>query len=267
MKHTLSFILISILLCVFACNSEEPQNTNTTKKYYEKNDDTKRLLCYNVRHCEGMDSVINYDRITGIIAALTPDYVCLQELDSATERSNFANQLKVMGEKLGMYSYFGPAINYSRGKYGVGILSKKPALKTYNIGLPGKEKRTLLIAEFSDFLVMSTHLDLVEENRIESARIVSEKVRSLNKKAFLAGDLNESDRNASMFREFEKDWKIVSSTLNTFPTRSPNKCIDFILEKKTMNMYNITKTNVIYSLPNYDVSKASDHFPVFVDFK
>ena len=46
--------------------------------------DTLKVMTYNVRHCAGMDLVLDYDRTAAVIAQQQPDVVALQELDSMT---------------------------------------------------------------------------------------------------------------------------------------------------------------------------------------
>ena len=268
----MSYLLLAFLLACAGCGEKQKRN-NSLYEYdkdevvsdvVEKTEGSIRILSYNVRHCAGMDDSIDYERIAGIINAFNPDYVCLQELDSVTTRSAGVNQIELLSEKTGMYAYFGAAINYGGGKYGIGVLSKNPALNTATYGLPGKEKRAFLIAEYPDFLVVSTHLDLEEENRIVSAGIISEKVKSFGKKAFLAGDFNEVSLESETFKEFNRNWKTVSVIKNTFPTGKPDRCIDYILT--TDADVQIKKTAVIYSLKDLNVPVASDHYPIFIDF-
>jgi len=45
-------------------------------------------LTYNVRNCKGLDNNTDYKRVADIISRVDADVVALQELDSATERSN-----------------------------------------------------------------------------------------------------------------------------------------------------------------------------------
>lgn len=235
-------------------------------KDHSKAEGGYRVLSYNVKHCEGTDAKTDYNRIASIINALDADVVCLQELDSMTTRSPVA-QVQVLGEKTGMKGYFRATISYQNGKYGIGLLSKTAPVKIHSYSLPGKEIRAVLIAEYANFIVMSTHLALQENNRIESVKILTEKARSFGKKAYLAGDFNESDRSGMVFRELDKDWTVASSTENTFSTTNPNKCIDFIF---TLNgegyNYTVDKTAVVYALPEAKVSVASDHYPVYCDF-
>lgn len=274
---SLNCIFIAFTFSVFSCNAETKDNSlfeDTLNKKSEKTVDfskaqnTQRFLCYNVRHCEGMDNIINYDRVANIISTLNADFVALQELDSATTRSKGVNQVKHLGDMLGMHAYFGAAIPYKGGKYGVGILSKKPAQNIHQYKLPGSEPRTFLIAEYEDFLIISVHLDLMESNRVESVGIITEKIKALNKKAYIAGDFNEDLVEGAMFTAFKKNWTIVSPIKNTFPTTGgPTKCIDFTLTYNPGGKYEISKADVIYNLPGINVAVSSDHFPLYVDFK
>lgn len=273
----LNLLFIACFLSFYSCKAGTKDNSLFEKTInkddesvsdYSKQQNTRRFLCYNVRHCEGMDNVINYDRITKVISTLEPDFVALQELDSATTRSKGLNQVEVLAEKLGMHGYFGATIPYREGKYGIGILSKEPAQNIHQYKLPGTEQRTLLIAEFNDFLIISVHLDLTESHRVESVKIITEKIKALNKKAYMAGDFNEDKLSGAMFTELMKDWTIVSALKNTFPTSgSPTKCIDYVVTYNPAGQYEVPKTDVIYNLPNVNVSVSSDHYPLYIDFK
>ena len=128
--------------------------------------DTLKVMTYNIRNGKGMDMVRSYERIADVILKYDPDVVAVQELDSMTQRSNQAYVLGEMAKLTRMKDYYGPAINYNGGKYGVGILSKKQPLEVSQYPLPGQsEKRTFLMAEFEDYIFCCTHLALTEEDR------------------------------------------------------------------------------------------------------
>lgn len=101
------YIPAFILLISIGCNAAKLNNSflnndslKQTDNTYQKEKGTKRIVSYNVKHCEGMDKVIDYDRIAKIVNSLNPDIVCIQELDSMTNRSN-KYQVKVLGINLG----------------------------------------------------------------------------------------------------------------------------------------------------------------------
>ena len=86
------------------------------------------VMSYNVRHCAGMDLVVDYDRTAGVILRQQPDVVALQELDSMTGRSGRCYQLGELARRIGYHDVFGAAIDYDGGKYGVGLLTREPPL-------------------------------------------------------------------------------------------------------------------------------------------
>lgn len=233
---------------------------------YPKDQSHIRLLTFNIKHCAGNDDVINYDRTAGIIKGLEPDIVCLQEVDSVTTRSNKVDQLKNLAEKTGMNRYFSKSILYQGGKYGNGLLFKGTPISTRTYPLPGAEARSAAVAEFDDYVVISTHLALEERNRVESLELLTRIAKGYKKAVYMAGDFNEDVMNGAFFTELKKDWDIASSTENTFPTGQPSKRIDFVVTLKSPATTTV-KSNVVYNLDGVNVSLASDHYPLYSDFE
>ena len=87
-----------------------------------------RILTYNVHLCVGVDGMRDYQRVADVILRIDPDIVALQELDSATIRSNGDITLEELASRTNMYFVYGPFFEYEGGKYGIGILSKKKPL-------------------------------------------------------------------------------------------------------------------------------------------
>ncbi len=89
---------------------------------------TLRIMTYNIHHCEGTDRQIDIERIAEIIRKSGCDLVALQEVDRRTTRSNQVDQLTELARLTGLHPYFGKAIDFGGGEYGVAILSKYPAI-------------------------------------------------------------------------------------------------------------------------------------------
>ena len=129
------------------------------------------IMSYNVRNGIGMDNVNDLRRTINTIRNAAPEIVCIQELDSVTGRSNKRYILGELADSLGMYPSYAPAIEFDGGKYGIGILSQSRPLSTKIVPLPGREEeRTLLIAEFADYVIACTHLSLTPEDQVLSSK-------------------------------------------------------------------------------------------------
>ena len=122
------------------------------------------ILSYNVHNCIGMDKEYNYRRIANVISQTSPDIVALQELDSVTVRNKGIHALGELEKLTGMHGTYAAAIPFQGGSYGIGILSREIPIKYKIIPMPGREeKRTLIIAEFKDYVFCATHQSLTPE--------------------------------------------------------------------------------------------------------
>ena len=223
--------------------------------------DTIRLMTYNVRNGLGMDTLIRYQRVAGIINYSGADVNALQELDSVTYRSNGVDVLTLLARETCLHATFGAAIPYQGGKYGVGLLSRETPLEVKRIPLPGREeKRVLLIAEFQNYMVGCTHFSTVQEDRMLSVPLIVECVKEVEKPFFLLGDMNadyDSPEQASLRENFIP---LNDHLEKTFPSDYPTECIDYIyLYKNSSVSWQIVNARVL------DEPVASDHRPVRVE--
>ena len=218
-----------------------------------------RVMSYNVRNCLGMDNVFDFDRTATVLKEAKPDVVALQELDSMTTRNNHY-VLGELAKRMGYHDYFAPAIKFRGGKYGIGVLSKKPALSVATYPLPcRREPRTMIVVEFDKYYFICTHLSLNETDRLSSVKIIRDVVAKLNKPVFLVGDINAlpNSRTTKAFLEF---MQVLSDTTQyTYKSTSPSKCIDYIYGCGAKFVR--PRTTVIKN------SVASDHMPLYVDLK
>jgi len=221
-----------------------------------------RIVSYNIRNARGMDEVVNYDRIADVIRRIDPDCVALQELDSATERSQGKVVLDELAKRLGMYASYSGSIDYQGGKYGIGILSKAKPLRKEIVQLPGsEEKRSLLIVELPGYVMCCTHWSLTPSDRLSSIDIINKATEKYTTKpVFLAGDLNATPE-SSEITECAKTWEMLNDPSRpTFPSDNPRNCIDYIFFKKNP----LLRISVLQTCVENE-SMASDHRPVWVD--
>ena len=215
-----------------------------------------KVMTYNVRHCAGMDLVLDYDRTAAVIAQQQPNVVALQELDSMTGRSEHQYQLGELANLTQYYPVFGAAIDFDGGKYGVGILTRETPLSTKRIPLPGEEPRVLLVVELQDYVMACTHLDLEEEPRLASVPLIVEEAQRWQKPFILAGDWNDAP-DSQLMQEMTKYFTLNSGDQPTFSADEPTECIDYVASFKTWQVVTL-EHNVI------EEPAASDHRPLVV---
>lgn len=228
-----------------------------------KEENSVRIMSYNVRNGVGMDGKADLMRIADAINTALPDFVAVQELDSMATRTAGVYVLGELAKQTLMHPIYGPAIDFQGGKYGVGLLSKELPIATRSIPLPGREEtRVLLVAEFEKCYVCCTHFSLTEEDRLASVAIIENELRDVIKPVFLAGDMNA--RPESVVQERMKQ---LFTTLNnpkqfTFPSDTPRVCIDFIYGLNNAgNTYTVLARNVMTG------RTGSDHLPLYVDVR
>ncbi len=87
---------------------------------------TLRVMTYNVHTCIGLDGKLSPHRIARVIARHRPDVVALQEVDVGRARTDHADQAKVIAASLEMEYHFHPAMRVEEEAYGDCILSRLP---------------------------------------------------------------------------------------------------------------------------------------------
>ena len=215
-----------------------------------------QVMTYNVRHCAGMDLVLDYDRTAAVIMRQQPDVVALQELDSMTGRSGQRDQLGELAERTQYHPVFGAAIDFDGGKYGVGVLTREPPLSIRRIPLPGEEPRVLLVVELSDYVIACTHLDLEDTCRLASVPLIVEEARRWQKPFVLAGDWNDGP-DSPLLQELKQSFILLSLNAPSYPADAPRECLDYIA------IYKDRPANSLESLV-IEEPEASDHRPVVV---
>ena len=224
---------------------------------------TLKLMSYNIKNANGMDNVRNFQRIANVINNTSPDVVAIQEVDSMTNRSGQKYVLGEIAERTQMHGYFAPAIDYDGGKYGIGLLTKQVPLRLQTLPLPGREEaRTLILAEFADYIYCCTHMSLTEEDRMKSLELVKAFTSSSTKPLFLAGDMN-AEPESGFIKKLQKDFQILSNPKqHTFPAPDPKETIDYIATLKQN-----AKGFAVISAKVINEPMASDHRPILVELR
>ncbi|WP_299092807.1 endonuclease/exonuclease/phosphatase family protein [uncultured Metabacillus sp.] len=139
-----------------------------------------KVMSFNIHHAEGIDGVLDLERIAKIIEDADAEIIGLQEVDNHwSERSNFQDQAKWLAERLGMYYTYAANLDRDplnegdpRRQYGTAILSKYPIISSENhllTKIGNTEQRGLLDAMINvkgnHLHFFNTHLALTSAER------------------------------------------------------------------------------------------------------
>jgi endonuclease/exonuclease/phosphatase family metal-dependent hydrolase len=217
-----------------------------------------RIVSYNIHHGEGTDGKLDLDRIASVILAERPDVVCLQEVDRGCARTGGVDMPVELAKRLNMEFRFGPNLDFDGGEYGNCTFSSLPICEVENFSLPfveGGERRGCLrtVIEIGDQRVdvLNTHFDLLPAARKEQAAKVVDITRDVP--TLLAGDLNDGPDSAplAILSTRFTDTHLASQT-DTIPI---SRRIDFVLVSGAVN----TVSSHFVDTPTARV--ASDHLP------
>lgn len=247
------------------------------KTYYPKPDGAFRIMTYNVGAFCKYISVMNQniDLVAKIIKEMDADAVGLNELDSMNTRHN-ANQVALLAKELGNWQWhFGKGINYRGGSYGNGVVIPKgvSVVDKYTVALPNTtsyESRSIAVVETDRYVLAASHLDHSSEEYIQSqiqAVNAWAQSRYLNydKPVFYLGDMN-SVPSSEAIKSLQTSWEVISSKENTSGGTAPaTTCIDYIFHYKKSASVKVVGSHTIGKTYCGDVTKASDHLPVYVD--
>lgn len=222
-----------------------------------------RVLSYNIHHAEGVDGVLDVERIARVIQSVQPDVVALQEVDQRVARTGAADQPELLAKLTGLHVVFGGNIPLQGGAYGNAVLSRLPVTRSRNHPLPSfdqGEQRGVLEVELvhhnnQRILLWATHLDHRRDpqERVASATLINQLSRqSGDLPALLAGDLNDSPDSQTL-TTLQQMWVSASPQPQpTVPVNQPARQIDFILFRPAAR-WRVSETRV---LPE---AVASDH--------
>ncbi|MGI6294652.1 MAG: endonuclease/exonuclease/phosphatase family protein [Armatimonadota bacterium] len=221
-----------------------------------------RLMTYNIRGCIGMDNQMSVERIAEVIRESHARVVCLQEVHTLRKVSHFTDQPIELARLLDMRVAF--QVNYREGAGGLGnaILTTLEVEHTRSHILTSKgEQRGFLEvglrAPEGAFTVLTTHLGLSGDERLNQAKEITEVMKTIKNPKLVCGDLNAEPKeepileliNACGLTDADADGEL------TFDAGKPHKRIDYVL---TDSAFSVMGTKVVKTT-------ASDHLPLIAD--
>lgn len=251
-------VAIASLVTTGCADKPEQRSTSAT--------DTLTVLAYNIHHGEGMDEVLDLERIAALIRSVDADVVTVQEVDSVAARTNMVDQAKELGRLTGMTPLFGSFMPYDGGAYGMAMLSRWEIVESVNYRLPdGDEPRTALTAVVASprtgkhVRVVGIHFYRTEEERLAQAKSLEGQLPD-DLPTILAGDFN-SEPGTAVINHLSTTWELVEKGEDhlTFSSFAPEKEIDFVFSRPR-GYFNVAREWLL------DEPVASDHRPVAVTF-
>ncbi len=225
-----------------------------------------RVLSYNIHHAEGVDKVLDVERIARVIRSADPDLVALQEVDRNATRTGSVDQPAELAKRTGLAGAFGPNIPLPGGDYGNAVLSRWPILRSENHRLPnvdaGEQRGVLEVhvmppGRAEPLVLWATHFDHRQNDaeRRQSAQAIAERIaRAPGQPALLVGDLNDVPASATL-TALASDWtRANAEILPTIPAGRPARQIDYVLFRPAAR-WRTVETRVL------DEAIASDHRP------
>jgi endonuclease/exonuclease/phosphatase family metal-dependent hydrolase len=223
-----------------------------------------RVLTYNIHHAEGVDTVLDLDRIARVIRSVDPDLVALQEVDRKATRTKSVDQPAELSRLTGLAAVFGPNIPLQGGDYGHAVLSRWPVARSENHRLPNVdagEQRGVLEVHVTPpgfgapIVLWATHFDHRgndAERRASAAAIEALVARQPATPAVLAGDLNDVPASPTLTALGARWTRSNPTVVPTIPARKPARQIDYVLFRPAAR-WRVVETRVL------DEAVASDH--------
>ncbi|WP_432408441.1 endonuclease/exonuclease/phosphatase family protein [Wukongibacter sp. M2B1] len=255
--YLLFIYIIYIQLYPQSIPSFSPESFASTSK------NSIRVVSYNIHFGANVNGKPAISIISNFLSSVSPDILCLQEVDRNTVRSLFLDQTSNINKDLSMETAYGETGSLVPGTTGNLILSSFPILYVENKSLPSsKYKRSALMATvktpIGNINIINTHLSLSKSVRKQQIEIIRDWIIQSRLPTILAGDFNTTDVNElESLLLILKDSAMIEDKahITTFENKKYNSRIDYILVPKT------------YFIKSYNVPRFhfSDHYPVIVD--
>jgi len=259
---TLAYIFICLsTISFYACEQEQVSNV--------------KIMSYNIRHGEGLDTIMDLSRSAEIIKSQAPALCGLQEVDHFCMRSDSIGQTDYLAQQTGMKGTFGKFMNFQGGQYGMATLSSKPFVSTKVVQLPeGKhEPRSAIVHEVEiangcTIVFANVHFDWISEkegiaSRLNQAKALMKYIDSLNKATIITGDFNCTPDSPTMQYFTEQGFVFVNKGDDNLSFQGNHRVeIDHVIYRNSANVTFKKKSVQLLQEP-----VVSDHRPLIVELE
>lgn len=220
-----------------------------------------RLMTYSIRHGLNAAGQDNLEGQAAVIEKFAADFVALQAVDKGVSRSGKVDQAALLAEKNGMHATFARAIALEGGEYGVALLSKDAPISVQRVPLDfSGEDRVLLVCEFTDCFVATTHLSSTASEQQTAMNTLTALAEKTAKPFFLAALLN-CDPGSAVLTDVQRHFTLLNDAFApNKPAGNPTKCASYIGLLHTNGYKGTTVSQTVADEP-----AASDYRPLIVD--
>jgi len=232
-------------------------------------------MSYNIRHGEGMDTILDLSRSANIIKSSSPDLCGLQEIDNYCLRSENVGQTEYLAQYTSMKGTFGKFMDYQGGEYGMATLSAKPLISTIILPLPDAkhEPRSSIVHEVQvtencTLAFANVHFEWISgkegsSNRLSQAKVLVKYLDSINRAAIVVGDFNCTPDSPTMQYLNKEGFVFVEKGNDNLSFQGKNKAeIDHVIFRNEGNVRFLQKNARLLEVPT-----VSDHRPLLVELK
>lgn len=155
-----------------------------------------RVATFNVRHCRGMDGIVDPARTAQAIVSTGARFVALQEVDRHRARSGDVDQPARLAELSGLEVRFRATLSKDDGEYGLAVAAAGD-LEADFVELPKsgeEEARGAIVARWNGISLVAAHL--AKESRARRLQLgkLAEVVIEVRPPVAILGDLNSTRR-------------------------------------------------------------------------
>lgn len=220
-----------------------------------------RVASYNLK--SGLETSL--DQVAAAIEQLSPDIIALQEVDRFVDRSGRVDQAKVLADRLGYQEIYAAAIDRGGGSYGIALLSRLPVASVERVNLRAAgsyEPRVAIDAQVcvgpQVLRVVATHADVLAATA-NLAALAEKLAPGVGQGVILLGDLNEKPTGSGPKRLRGAGFLDVIGAKAEGVSFWPNQTrIDYLFVDSPLSDHAVAA--------GIEQNKASDHYPVYVDF-
>lgn len=223
-----------------------------------------RVASYNIHSCVGADGRHDPDRVARVIDELDADVIGLQEVDARYHVEHGLDQIDYLGRATGLGAVSGPTLERHRGRYGNGLLTRRPilSLRRIDLSVAAREPRGALDVELAcdggSVRVVVTHFGLgARERRAQAQRLLAQLEPLGDGLLVVLGDFNEWQPGGAVVRTLDRHLG-VSRAFRTFPARWPLLALDRIWVRPRQALHHAQVHRSALA------RQASDHLPVKV---